>query len=395
MATQQDLDIIRKKAESGNPLSMYEYGRAILDSNPSDAIHFLENALSKGISDAGIELANHFYGKDNPRALSYCIESMTFDHSLLDNILISIIDKGNDSLLDAYVEKCNSILDDSDVSKAKLTYIMSRLYNGVKRNPDRFPGHFKDNEKLAISIDDEINGMITEGLWSDPDIYKWLDQAIDWLGEKNRKKTSARLNYIVNHNGEEPVDLDVKVDASECLLYLGSSSIYAEKLEKYALEGRIPLDDGKIKRCEKYRLSWLLSISDIETDIETEKIPSNWASKDELFDVGLRYLMMGHHHFVARLALYLASKEGNADAMFYLGYMIRMNLGDYMWSEMYHGLDYSDTIYHFVKPGDEQSGIEWIEEAVRKGSESAKDYLIRLSETGDIEATFALKRLNL
>ena len=67
MAVQQDLDNIKRKAECGDPLYMYEYGKRTIGSNPSKAIDYLERALSKGIGDAGLELVIYYNGKDDDK----------------------------------------------------------------------------------------------------------------------------------------------------------------------------------------------------------------------------------------------------------------------------------------------------------------------------------------
>ena len=40
------------------------------------------------------------------------------------------------------------------------------------------------------------------------------------------------------------------------------------------------------------------------------------------------YLGIGHYHVVARMMLHQAALRGSAEAMFLLGYMVRMRLGE-------------------------------------------------------------------
>ena len=46
-----------------------------------------------------------------------------------------------------------------------------------------------------------------------------------------------------------------------------------------------------------------------------------------------------------------------------------------------------------LRPGDEMSGIEWMEKAATNGCEEAMRYIQSLADAGDLEAEFALERI--
>lgn len=393
--TEAELQSMRQKAEAGNPLYMYEYGKAMLSRDPSVAIPFLEQAMSRGIGDAGMELAV-FYDRNDQRdmAIGCMLDASEYDPTILDQAVKGVMKFGNDAFLTRYLDLCARAFGGTDAGRAKLVLYRALAYDTVKRSPERFPEHAKTNKELGDAVFGEINSLLDEGLWSDPDLYKLLDAASDLTDESVRRKLWTRMEYLRDHNGQEPPDLDVLAEVSECMLYVSGNSEFADRLERLVLEGRLDADGPEIVQCEKCRLGWISAVTGQKLPMPVVEVSPDWDSGSDLTEAGRRYLQIGGHHVVARVLLHRAALGGSAEAMFLLGYMVDKRLGEYEWRESVSGFEYIYERYNVLRPGSELSGVEWMERAARGGYPEARSHIERMAGNGDLEARFALQRLS-
>ncbi len=389
-----ELQRMRVLAEAGNPMYMYEYGRAMITQDPDTGIRFLEDALSRGIGDAGLVLRDHCVNTGDMRgAYGYMLESARYDRSLLLKASKIVFNHGDDVLLDRYVSLCGSASEVTDRDRAEGTFVKALVFDVVSRNPDRFPEHVKDNEALGKEVYDSINEMLNEGFWRDSELYKILDAAADLCDKGVRRKLWTRMEYLRDHDGEEPGNLDVMAEVSECVMYVTGNVEYQERLEELASQGLIAADGPEMADCGRRRLGWIYALKGEKPPMPVIDVEKDWDSEENLTRVGRMYLGIGHHHVVARMMLHRAAMRGSAEAMFLLGYMVRMRLGEYDYYETVSTIEDSYRLYTVLKPGDEMSGIEWMEKAATNGCEEATKYIQLLAEAGDLEAEFALERI--
>ena len=390
-----ELQRMRTLAEAGNPMYMYEYGKAVIPQDPETGTRFLEDALSRGIGDAGLVLRDHCERVGDLRgACGYMLNSAYYDRSLLPQASRYVFNHGDDVLLERYVSLCESAPEVTDRDRAERVLVKASVFDAVSRNPDRFQEHSKVNKALGDEVYEAINSLLDEGFWRDPELYKVLDAASDLADKSVRRKLWTRMEYLRDHDGAEPGNLDVMAEVSECVMYATGNVEYLERLEELASQGLIPTDGSVVADCEKRRLGWVYALMGEKPPMPVIDVGKDWDSEENLTQTGRRYLMMGHHHVVARLMLYQAALRGSAEAMFLLGYMVRMRLGEYDWHETAYGMEDNYDVYHLLKPGDEMTGVEWMERAVEGGWEEAERCLRSLKDGGDLEAGFALERLN-
>lgn len=389
-----ELQRMRTLAEAGNPMYMYEYGRAVIAQDPDTGIRFLEDALSRGIGDAGLVLRDHCQKSGDMRgACSYMLESARYDRSLLLKASKLVFNHGDDVLLERYVSLCGSSSEVTDRDRAEGTFVKALVFDAVSRNPDRFPEHAKDNEALMKEVYDSVNAMLDDGFWRDPELYKILDVTSE-LSDKNvRRKLRTRMRYLRDNDGTEPDNLDVMVEMSECLMYATKNVEYQERLEELASQGLIATDGPEMADCGRRRLGWVYALKGEKPPMPVIDVGEDWDSEENLTRVGRMYLGIGRYHVVARMMLHQAALRGSAEAMFLLGYMVRMRLGEYDYYETVSTLEDSYRLYTELRPGDEMSGIEWMEKAATNGCEEAKKYIQSLADAGDLEAGFALERI--
>ena len=201
------------------------------------------------------------------------------------------------------------------------------------------------------------------------------------------------MRYLRDNDGAEPDDLDVMVEVSECLMYATRDVEYQERLEELASQGLITTDGPEMADCGRRRLGWVYALKGEKPPMPVIDVGKDWDSEENLTRVGRMYLGIGHYHVVARMMLHQAALRGSAEAMFLLGYMVRMRLGEYDYYETVSTIEDSYRLYTVLRPGDEMSGIEWMEKAVTNGCEEATKYIQLLAEAGDLEAEFALERI--
>ena len=389
-----ELQRMRTLAEASNPMYMYEYGRAVIAQDPDTGIRFLEDALSRGIGDAGLVLRDHCQKSGDMRgACSYMLESARYDRSLLLKASKLVFNHGDDVLLERYVSLCGSSSEVTDRDRAEGTFVKALVFDAVSRNPDRFPEHAKDNEALMKEVYDSVNAMLDDGFWRDPELYKILDVTSE-LSDKNvRRKLRTRMRYLRDNDGTEPDNLDVMVEMSECLMYATKNVEYQERLEELASQGLIATDGPEMADCGRRRLGWVYALKGEKPPMPVIDVGEDWDSEENLTRVGRMYLGIGRYHVVARMMLHQAALRGSAEAMFLLGYMVRMRLGEYDYYETVSTLEDSYRLYTELRPGDEMSGIEWMEKAATNGCEEAKKYIQSLADAGDLEVGFALERI--
>lgn len=182
------------------------------------------------------------------------------------------------------------------------------------------------------------------------------------------------------------------VSVKDCILYMFGDSSYCDRLEEMALEGRVALDGSTMQDCAKLRLSWTKGhLNEFPFDIEIRfgGKDDSWCPPENAGKAGIRWFKIGSDPVLARILLYIGSKYGDSEAMLYLGYMIRMRLG-----EFWYGDNECPKSVLFA-PGSERSGMSWIEESVRKGCAEAKEYLDKQVVAGDLESRAAMARLSI
>lgn len=390
-----ELQRMRTLAEAGNPMYMYEYGKTVISQDPETGTRFLEDALSRGIGDAGLVLRDHCERAGDLRgACGYMLNSAYYDRSLLPQASRYVFNHGDDVLLERYVSLCGSAPEVTDRDRAERVLVKASVFDAVSRNPDRFPAHAKDNEALGREVYDSINVMLDEGFWRDPELYRILDAATDLSDKSVRRKLWTRMEYMRDHDGAEPGNLDVMAEVSECVMYAAGNVEYQERLEELASQGLTSTEGFVVADCEKRRLGWVYALMGEKPPMPVIDVGRDWDSEENLLVAGRRYLRMGRHHVVARLMLHQAALRGSAEAMFLLGYMVRMRLGEYDWHETAYGMEDQYDVYHVLRPGDEMSGVEWMEKAATNGCDEAMNHIRSLAEAGDLEARFALERLD-